>query len=188
MLLDQDTRLPDSILPEYASAIQKNPKIHLFVPILKLKNGKIFSPSRYMYKRGFFVDTIIPGKQSLYRYAPVNSGIMVRVASFLEVGGYNEKVKLDFSDFQFVERFRKKYPDFWVLNVECLQDFSDDESSYKSQAVRFGYFCEGARNVEHQTVVDWMQYNTVVFVRALRLMLRYRKLAFFKIYFNKFLF
>jgi len=188
LLLDQDTSLPDSILKKYKEAIDTNSDLNLFVPVLKLKNGRIFSPSRYRFKRGFFVDSIKSGTHSLFEYAPVNSGMMIKTAAFQKVGGYNEKVKLDFADFQFVERFRKTYPEFFVLDVECEQDFSDDNSSYESQYIRFEYYCEGAKNIENKSFGDWLQYNAVVFIRAIRLTLRFGKLGFVGSYFKNFLF
>jgi len=188
LLLDQDTSLPSSILNKYHQAITENSNINLFTPVLKLKNGSIFSPSRYRFKRGFFVDSIKTGTHSLFEYAPVNSGMMIRVEAFQKVGGYNEKVKLDFADFQFVERFRKAYTTFFVLDVECEQDFSDQEGSFQSQSDRFKYFCEGAKNIEDKSIWDWLQYNTVVFTRAVRLTMRFGKLSFIESYFKNFLF
>lgn len=188
LLLDQDTSLPNSILEKYDQAIDANSDMKLFVPILKLKNGKIFSPSRYRFKRGFYVDSIKSGIHSLFKHAPVNSGMMVRAEAFLKVGGYNEKVKLDFADFQFVERFRKSCPDFYVIDVTCEQDFSDDNGSYESQYVRFRFYCEGAKNVENKSLWDWLQYNMVVFIRAARLTLRFGRLGFMGAYFRNFLF
>jgi len=188
LLLDQDTRFPNSILSEYRQAMNSNSNINLFVPVLKLKNGKIFSPSRYRFKRGFFLVTIKSGVHSLFNLAPVNSGMMVQVEAFFKVGGYNEKVKLDFADFQFVERFRKLYPNFFVLNVECEQDFSDDNNSFESQYIRFKYYCDGAKNVENKNFADWLQYNGVVIIRAIRLTLRFVDARFLGAYFKNFLF
>jgi len=188
LLLDQDTRFPSSILSEYRQAINSNSNINLFVPVLKLKNGKIFSPSRYRFKRGFFLDTIESGVHSLFNLAPVNSGMMVQVEAFFKVGGYNEKVKLDFADFQFVERFRKLYPNFFVINVECEQDFSDDNNSFESQYIRFKYYCDGAKNIENKNFADWLQYNGVVIIRAIRLTLRFVDARFLGAYFKNFLF
>ncbi len=76
--------------------------------------------------------------------------MLVKLEAFHEVGGYNEKVKLDFSDFQFIERFRKVYKTFYVIDIICEQDFSDDEISLPTQAKRFRYYCEGARNIEKE--------------------------------------
>lgn len=187
LLLDQDTTLPSLILEKYNEAIIKNPNIKLFVPILKLINNKIFSPAKYRFKRGFYLDSVTEGIYSLYNLAPVNSGIMVKVSAFLQVGGYNEKVKLDFSDFQFIERFRKTFDKFYVINSVCEQDFSDNILLYDTQVKRFKHFCEGALNIEKNNFWDWLQYNTIVFIRAFKLTYKYSKITFIKLYLKTFL-
>ncbi len=188
LLLDQDTTLPVTLLKRYRVATKQNPELKLFVPVLTLKNGKIFSPCTYRFKRGFYLDTIEKGIHSLQKLSPVNSGMLIDVHAFFEVGGYNDQVKLDFSDFQFIERFRKRYSDFYVMDVECDQDFSDDEVSLGSQANRFRYYCEGARNIEKNGIWDWLQYSAGVFLRAVRLGLRYKDSRFLSIYVDTFLF
>ncbi len=188
LLLDQDTTMPSAILEAYQREIGRHPEISLFVPVLKLRNGKIFSPCSYRFKRGFYLKTISGGIHSLNKLAPVNSGMLVDLKAFHEVGGYNEKVKLDFSDFQFIERFRKVYKTFYVMDVICEQDFSDDEISFSTQEKRFRYYCEGARNIEKEGSWDWIQYNSFVLLRALRLTIRYGKVSFLRTYFSAFLF
>lgn len=188
LLLDQDTALPTSLLQSYREATEKNQGLKLFVPILKLDDGKIFSPCTYRFKRGFYAETVKTGIHSLYELAPVNSGMLVDLAAFNEVGGYNEAVKLDFSDFQFVERLRQHYPNFYVLEAVCHQDFSDDIVHFKGQAARFVHYCDGAKNIEKEGLWTWIQYNFIVLSRALRLTARYKKLRFIGIYLNTFLF
>jgi GT2 family glycosyltransferase len=188
LLLDQDTTMPSDILEAYHREIGRHPELSLFVPVLKLQNGKIFSPCSYRFKRGFYLKTIAAGIHSLNKLAPVNSGMLVKLEAFHEVGGYNEKVKLDFSDFQFIERFRKVYKIFYVMDIICEQDFSDDEISFSTQANRFHYYCEGARNIEKEGAWDWIQYNSFVLLRALRLTIRYGNVGFLRTYFNAFLF
>jgi len=187
LLLDQDTTLPATLLYEYQKALLGFPDIKLFAPILVLKNKKIFSPSRYRFKRGFYLKGISEGIHSLYRICPVNSGMLINVEAFLSVNGYNDKVKLDFGDFQFIERFRKLYPNFYVLNVECQQDFSNDDISYTSQLNRFLYYCQGAKNIEKDTVWDRFQYTVIVGVRAMSLTLKHKKIGFISTYFRSFL-
>ena len=114
--------------------------------------------------------------------------MLVNLKAFHEVGGYNEKVKLDFSDFQFIERFRKVYKTFYVVDIICEQDFSDDEISLPTQAKRFRYYCEGARNIEKEGAWDWIQYNSFVLLRAMRLTIRYGNVSFLRTYFSAFLF
>ncbi len=188
LLLDQDTTLPADILEAYQNEIDRHPEISLFVPVLKLQNGKIFSPCSYRFKRGFYLKTIAAGIHSLNKLAPVNSGMLVNLKAFHEVGGYNEKVKLDFSDFQFIERFRKVYKTFYVVDIICEQDFSDEEISLPTQAKRFRYYCEGARNIEKGGAWDWIQYNSFVLLRAMRLTIRYGNVSFLRTYFSAFLF
>ena len=91
------------------------------------------------------------------------------------------------SDFQFIERFRKVHQNFYVIAQRCQQDFSNDDESYTSQINRFKYFCEGARNSEKQGIWDWLQYNGVVLMRALKLVMRHGKLNFITTYYRTFL-
>jgi len=187
LLLDQDTILPNNILESYQKAITEFRSIKLFVPILVLGDNRIFSPCKYKFKRGFHLKEIKEGVHSLQQLSPVNSGMLIAVDVFIEVGGYNDKVKLDFSDFQFIERFRKKYSDFYVLDSKCQQDFSDDEVSYDSQMSRFKYYCNGAKNIEKYSNWEKLQYLVVVGVRALTLTIKYKKLAFISSYYAFFL-
>ncbi len=188
LLLDQDTSLPSTIIADYASAIEKHQTINLFVPILKLGSGEVFSPFRYRFKRGFYLQHIEAGVHSLEKIAPVNSGMTVRVETFLQVGGYNDKVKLDFSDFQFIERFKGFNPEFYVMDVVCIQDFSDNETSLQSQKRRFEFFVDGARNIEKRNFLDLIQYHNIVLARALKLTVRFRNMTFLKHYLGRFLF
>ena len=59
-------------------------------------------------------------------YDIINSGMLIKVADFIKAGGYKEDVSLDFSDFQFIERLKRVTKNFIVLNIECIQDFSNN--------------------------------------------------------------
>ncbi len=187
LILDQDTTLPEAIFLDYERAIRKYPEIKLFAPILKLANGKIFSPCKYRFKRGFHLKGVTAGLSSFKNMSPVNSGMLINTTSFFEAGGYNNAVKLDFSDFQFIERFRKVQSNWCIIDVVCEQDFSDDEVSFASQLNRFRYYCEGALHSSKDGMWDWLQYGIVVFIRGTRLTLRYKRLDFFGTYVNFFL-
>ena len=187
LLLDQDTTLPSNLLKEYKSSIEKHSKIRLFVPILLLNNDRIFSPCLYKFKRGFHPKKIYSGVHSLYKLAPVNSGMLIHLDSFLNAGGYNNKVKLDFSDFQFIERFRKMHSEFYVLDIKCTQDFSNDEVSYSNQINRFKYYCNGANNIDKSNFLDFLQYGTIVLFRAIILTIKYGKSKFLSIFINYYL-
>ncbi len=187
LFLDQDTILPSDILESYKQAARQNPNIKLFVPKLFLGNGVLLSPCKYLFKRGFHIKKIGYGLHSLNKISPVNSGMFIEINAFLKVGGYNERVRLDFSDFQFIERFRKVYKEFYVIDIICTQDFSNDDVSISSQIGRFKYYCEGAKNVDKEGIWDYLQYAAVVLVRTLKLTGRHKKSIFLQTYFNTFL-
>lgn len=184
LLLDQDTRMPPDFLNRYARAATQNPEIKLFAPVLRLANGRIFSPFAYKFNRGFHLQKISEGQYSLFKIAPVNSGMMISVKAFMECGGYNEKVKLDFSDFQFIRRFRKRYSQFYVMDINCLQDFSDNNLLLDDQLRRFRFYCEGALAIEKENSMDTFIYPVVVMARALKLSLRFKSFKFVAFYFR----
>ena len=186
LLLDQDTLLPKNILPIYLDAISKHQHVKLFAPILKLSNGKPLSPSKFFLHRGFST-RINSGIFPLSKYVPVNSGMLVRLSSFIEAGGYNEKVRLDFSDYQFIERFRKNNEEFFVIDSVCIQQFSNVVSNLSQLITRFEFYCEGAKNASKNNLTDNISYFIIVLMRCFTLTLRTRKLIFFKTFLKKYL-
>ncbi|PTB96812.1 hypothetical protein C9994_05720 [Marivirga lumbricoides] len=179
LLLDQDTNFSTNIFEAYFDAIFKNShEIKLFVPILKLEDGRIFSPSRYKLKRGFMIKNISPGIHSLKSLSPVNSGMLIDIEAFFEVGGYNEKVWLDFSDFQFIERFRKKFKSFCVLDSIGYQDFSNENINFTDALTRFRIYCDCVIHCEKKGLLDRMIYFALTFSRAVSLSLKYKKIDF----------
>lgn len=185
--LDQDTELPGDIFHTFAQSISSQPAISLFAPILILKDQSIFSPCRYVFKRGFQLKKIHPGLHSLKHLSPVNSGMMVSLNAFLKVGGYNEAVRMDFSDFQFIERFKQIYPDFYVIDSILIQDFSNHETNIKNLQIRFVLFCEGARNCTKHGLLEPIIYFIMVFMRATTLFLRTKNKRFYKIFYRVYL-
>ena len=187
MILDQDTSFPVDTFPKYVSAVQNNPSIKLFVPVLKISDGRIFSPSRYWCKRGFGLKRIAYGLHGFKGLSPVNSGMMISLDAFTSVGGYDERVKLDFSDFMFIERFRKRFEEFCVVDVVGVQAFSDESTNVAVLNERFGWYCEGARNCDKGGIWDWCQYMMVVFVRASMLAWRTGNVRFYRTVAERFL-
>ncbi len=187
LLLDQDTSFPLEAIPGYLSAIQDFPEIKLFAPRLILSNGSMLSPCRYRLKRGFALKKIDPGLHNLKNISPLNSGMLIDLDAYLTSGGYNEKVKLDFSDFQFIERFKKHLNQFCLLNFIALQDFSNAETDTKKLNARFVYYCDGAKNCEWTSFVDRFTYTLVVFLRATMLVWRTKEFIFYKTFMYNYL-
>lgn len=187
LLMDQDTRFPLDSIEKYLLGINLNPDLKLLAPVLKLVNGAIFSPCRYFFKRGFALKKVSLGINSLQGISVLNSGMMINMEAFSLVGGYNERVKLDFCDFLFIEKFKKLYPSCFIIDVSCEHDFSDDESDVEKLNKRFGIYCRDAKNCVQESFLDWMQYMIVVFGRASSLVLRTGKLRFYRTMVENFL-
>lgn len=188
LLLDQDTTFPHNALKKYWMGLETYKGIYLFAPIIKICNQKPFSPTRQILKRAQAIDNVTPGYKSLNHNAPVNSGIIVNTASFLEAGGYNEKVVLDFSDYQFIERFRKKHQYFYVLDIICSQEFSNVTKNKDKLIRRFAIFCDCARECKRNNFIDSICYFAISLRRLLSLFIRTKRLALFNIYINHYIF
>jgi glycosyltransferase involved in cell wall biosynthesis len=187
LLLDQDTTLPSGIFRDYFEAIQSQPEIKLFAPILKLNNGVIFSPCINRHKRGYPVKNISTGIHYLRKFTIVNSGMLISVALFKETGGYNELLKVDFCDFQFLEKVQTIESVFFLTKSIALQEFSNDEVSSEKQLRRFEIYLADAKNSEKHTFSDKIGFFYTVTRHTIGLTLKARKISFVRLYILKYL-
>jgi GT2 family glycosyltransferase len=188
LLLDQDTKFTMNFLDSYEKAIKENESVKIFAPVLKTQHGQILSPCRYYHKRGYWPTSMSEGLMDVNQFSPINSGMMINTRAFFEVGGYNEDVKLDFADFQFIERFGKRYTSFYVLDLICEQDFSGFEKDVEKLKHRFGFFCQGAKNCKRESWGDHFWYLMVVLRRMLGLILKSGNISFLCIFYKNYLF
>lgn len=185
LLLDQDTAFPFNAIIFYQDAVERNPEIKLFAPLLKQADGSHFSP--YTFKRRGNLKFLRPGTNSFRDFSPVNSGMLISVTDFIACGGYNDRVRLDFADHQFIERFQQNHHDFFLMAMECVQDSSNEETDLNKLSVRFVMFCESASNCDIIGLHDRLYYFYIVFKRMLALMLRTRSLVFVRIFIKEYL-
>ena len=186
LLTDQDTLFGHDILKEYLDVMREEQNIKLIVPPMSVRNGVYLSPVKGGPLKAQLRDSVPYGIQSLYNYSPINSGMMVNVAAFFEIGGYNECVKLDFSDFQFVSRLRQKYPDFYVLKTTCVQEFSNCVQNAEQKVKRFVLFCESLREYQGATIWENMEVFLVVLKRCLSLSMSLKSMKPCKIFIKKY--
>jgi GT2 family glycosyltransferase len=179
LLSDQDTTFPIDALTQYINAIIEDSTEKVFVPLLHFTQG-IFSPVKYSMGRGWMLSTIRRGKHSFKKYSVVNSGILIFIETFVNAGGYKESVKLDFSDFVFIERVKKVHTTFTLLNLDCTQEASFDvNTTLESALIRFQYYCEGARNMEYSHFSDRL-CKFFVLLRGIKLAIHYNSSQFIR--------
>lgn len=174
LLLDQDTLFPISMYEEMMRC-----ESDICAPRIVLKNGQPFSPTAW--KHGALRGVRLPsGEYALGRYMLVNSGLCVSVKLFMLAGGYNEKVKLDFADFQFMHRLRRVTDCFTLLDAEAEQDFSNEQTDVSVLYARYCKYIEGARHFETYDMKDKLLVFWSVFLHTLALTKRTGKMLFVK--------
>jgi rhamnosyltransferase len=176
LFLDQDTTLHQDFFPEALQQINQHPNICLFCPIVQY-NNIILSPSRFMLGRSFILPSIIPGIHKAKAYSLINSGLIIQLAAFQQIGGYDEDFKMDYSDHYFIKQFKSHYSTFFVLNCvnqHQLSSFSDTDpakvlSRYAAYIVSTRLFAAKAKS--------WLALWWA-FLRGLKLTVQYKKLSF----------
>lgn len=186
LLLDQDTIFPEDALMKYFKAMDSYKNSVLFAPILTI-NNEIYSPSRYYLKRGFHLKTINVGLNMIRNKTLLNSGMCISLAAFEKTGDFNEKVKLYFSDHNFIDRYRRHFTSFIVVDTICKHNmFTIKNKNVQSQLKRFIYFCEGARN-SVDNCIDFSIYFSYALLRSIKLSITFKTFGFIMVFFHNFL-
>lgn len=143
--IDQDSEFPTDYIQTLEIAIKENNNINLFAPILK-SGSIIVSPCWVFWEKGKMMKSPKPGIQNMVNKSYINSGLCVSLNAFKEVGGYNNFIRLDFSDHYFIKQFKKKFKKMYLIDTEVKHSLSTFSDSYDSQLNRFKFYCNGARN------------------------------------------
>ena len=180
LLLDQDTWFPQHALARYVAAIRQHSGIRLFAPILRT-GDHVLSPCGYRFHVGYPLPRLSPGVLSLAGRSVLNSGMCIAVEDYLEAGGHDVRIALDFADHEFIERFKCRHRRFVVIDAECPHDFFRvTGQSTASQLTRFRSYCRGARYAG-RGLSGALLTTLVVGLRACLLSVRHRSLGFLRV-------
>lgn len=185
LLLDQDTYFPEDIINKYLRAIAESPDVKLFAPLMQIAGGRYISPVKYGIFSMRAHKNKICGVLDSSRFGVINSGMFVNIDSFEAVGGYNEKVWLDHSDYEFLRRYSSKYDKLFVLDVVCHQEFSNEVQTKEQKLARFAIFCDCLRQCEYTSASGKIRRFVTIHKRSLSLMIRLRSLKPFFIAIKK---
>ncbi len=179
LFLDQDTKIAKQTLSLFLEKINREKGIKIFATTLFADDGRLISPSLYLFKRGFRLSNVPEGRRSLKRIRPINSLLLLSLGVFDTVGGYNEKIRLDFSDHEFMGRVQRKHPQMFVVRADNRHSLSStDDVDFEGIKNRFTVFCHGAHVAGSDNMVVSLQYLLVCFLRALRLGIRFKTFFF----------
>ena len=183
LLLDEDTSFEPDYLKTLDQLLERHHDIGLFVPQILYQGDKPFSPirRRLCKERG----ALLPeGRYSLHHYLPVNSGACVRLSLFERIGGYNDRIRLDFADFDFFARLGELSDVFYRVNSTASQSFSNDETDNDRLYKRYLFYLEGAKEAHRNKLIRRM-VNMEVLRHTLALTMRTHSLRFLIKYVNK---
>jgi GT2 family glycosyltransferase len=184
LLLDQDTKFKGDALIKYWQAVKSNPDTFLFAPLLISEYGDIYSPCRYLSRRGFPLKKKKFGLQSFENRSLLNSGLLINMDAFELAGGYNEDLKLDFSDFEFIDRYKTINQFFFIIDTECLHSFSSEEDNINKSFSRFNRYCESIK-VLNKIYSDALILWFFAFARACKLSFRFKSTNFLITFYKK---
>lgn len=176
LITDQDTSFPPGAIDTYRLYAEKNEQYRMFIPKVLTAGNRYLSPVKAKRYSAHISESAPSGKILLKGYAVINSGTLVTTDSFISCGGYNEDVFLDFSDFQFMERFAAKYHTAYVMDMECTQDFSNISDSADKKLTRFRLFCLSLSGYSSLRRFGRLELAAIVLRRAASLCLATRTL------------
>ena len=187
LTLDQDTVLNKSFFKNffYAEKKYKDKNINIFCSRMKY-GEKLVSPSIFsFFLKNRAMKGIEEGLHQLKGLAVINSGLFVSVKLVKKIGGYNEKIKLDFSDFDFLKRAEKYVNEIVVLDNNCGHMLSGEEKLPRDKVLtRFSFYIEGAKYY-NKTFFQSIGVFIWVFLRSIKLGITHNTFDFTFLFFRK---
>lgn len=188
MLSDQDTCFEKCIVDNYKSLCKTTNNIYLFCPRVILSDKYLLSPVKLNHYFPKISKNIIPGNIVInpQKFAIINSGMLISIEAFYKVGGYNENVFLDFSDFQFIEKFGYYFDKVYVSDSICIQEFSNQVEDIGNKLNRFKLFCRSLKHFQCNKKRDKVLLYLVVLKRAISLSKQFKILSPYSIILKEF--
>lgn len=182
LLLDQDSYFKSaSYVDDCIRLANAYLTVKLFVPMVITKQMQPMSPRKLVCKMPVhksFVPNCVYSLSSCVGI--INSGIFVDVNAFLQVGGYNENVFLDYSDYQFIDRFSTVFNEFYLVDSIIVQDFSNDQTDRAHLLQRFVLFHRSISQYECHSLFDKCCIKLIVLKHCFSLVFRCKSMSFIK--------
>lgn len=177
VFLDQDTKLDENFISIYRNVSQKD--IDIAAPLI-YSNDTLLSPSIYKNYRSSFYQVIGDEKIELKGSSCINSGLLIKTDFFHKVGGYDENLRLDFCDHEFIKRVGTFSRFLNIIPLSLHQDFSTNTNSKDAALFRYSLFTKDVKAFKKINNNDFKIALFVDIPHLVRLTVQYRSLAFIK--------
>ena len=139
--------------------------------------GYTMSPTNITFHFAHLSKINYQGTINLNKFSIINSGLCVSVDAFYKCGGYNEKVFLDYSDHEFLRRFKRYYSKAFILSNILYQNFSAKTDNKEKSFLRLSLFCQSIQGCERYGIFDNLCYSFVILKRACSLAISFRSIT-----------
>lgn len=134
---DDDTNITQKYFDQLSKAVEENPDVDVFAPIIMGQDGRFWSPN----EAGFFKNKQLKNASDTIRdnrFNAINSCTAVRIEVYSNYR-YNEKIFLDQVDQNFFEDQRELGRKFMKLDVVIHHNFSTKSKMENLDAVKKRY-------------------------------------------------
>lgn len=181
VLLDQDTTLPTNFYSSYLD-IDSDSSVVLYCSLV-FSNNELMSPAYYKNFRSYKMPLPNGDKLDLKDVSCINSGLMINVNYFLEVGGYNKELFLDFCDHDFIYKLKaNQLKTLGIISCQLVQDFSSNNHTKDQALSRYRLFVRDLKAFYKNKNLLQI-FIRVDLPRLLKLTYQYKSLQFLKIRF-----
>lgn len=184
VFFDQDTQLSDMAYKVYKENANKSVNLNpIKCPIVLFPDKTILSPSKYKLYRSFLFKNIYPCELNIDNISCINSGLMLSTLFYGKNGRYNEKLKLDFCDHDFIERAKIHIKKLEILPLHFVQNFSSKTNTLEQALKRYEFYCCDIKEFKKGRN-KYIIFFTNDFPRLIKLIFQYKSLKFIIIRLN----
>lgn len=188
LLLDQDTYFPYNAYELYLTYSMSSifHEIKLYAPVL-VYESILISPFKSFMMHGYHPKRMPKyGLNYLNNFTPINSGLMINLESFNKIGGYNENLKLDFTDIDFISRFKRVSNLLYIVPFIAKHELSSiNKISLKESLLRYEHYIDSILNMKLNLYRTFF-LKIICLYRGIKLTLKFKSLSFFFKSFNTF--
>lgn len=180
VFLDQDTSLPINFFQKYLEKSLNTNKSIAFPKVYTKTH--LLSPSYYKWYRTSMIKNIST-ELLLKNITAINSGMMIKSDFYIQNGGYNKELRIDFCDHEFIERINNKNIFADIIDVSLYQEFSSQMNNKEKSIERYKLYVKDLKNYK-KNKNEFLFFLRVDLPHLLKEIYRNRSFKFLKIRFN----